>query len=94
MEYLHQDLGVLGPDEVVEVTLDHPANVQLLDALNFGHYENRRPFQYHGGHATSSPIELRPPSLDHWHLVIDLGGGPGTVRAGVRVYPEPAPVHQ
>ena len=30
MDYLHQEL-ILGEDDVMEVTLDHPANVMLLD---------------------------------------------------------------
>ncbi len=86
MQYLHQDLGIVGPDEVVEVTLDHPANVQLLDPANYELYQNHRPYRYHGGYITSSLYRIRPPSQGHWYLVVDLGGGPGTVRASVRVF--------
>jgi hypothetical protein len=28
-----------------------------------------------------SPVDLRPPRRDHWHLVIDLGGFMGTILA-------------
>ncbi len=84
MDYLHRDLGVIGPETTVEVTLDHPANVQLLDPNNFLAYENRRAYRYQGGHVTVSPFRIRPPHQGRWHLVIDLGGGPGAVRASVR----------
>jgi hypothetical protein len=92
MDYLHQDLGMIGPDDEIEVTLDHPANVQLLDPTNYEAYENRQPYRYRGGHVTRSPFRIRPPHEGRWHLVIDLGGGPGAVRAGVRVLTNsPAP---
>jgi hypothetical protein len=80
MEFLHQQFE-LGPNDVIEVALDHPANVQLLDPTNYGNYQNHRPYRYYGGHVTTSPYRLRPPFPGHWHLVIDLGGGAGSVRA-------------
>jgi hypothetical protein len=86
MDHLHYDLGALGPDDVIEVTLDHPANVQLLDPANYENYVNKQPYHYHGGYITVSPYELRPPRLGHWHVVVDLGGGPGRVRALVKVF--------
>jgi Domain of unknown function (DUF1883) len=85
MNYLKKDLGTIGPDDIVEATLDHAANVQLLDPSNYQAYESGRKFTYHGGHVTKSPFRIRCPYLGHWYLVIDLGGAPGTVRAGVRV---------
>jgi Domain of unknown function (DUF1883) len=89
MDFLHQEFD-FGPEDVIEVTLDHPANVQLLDPTNFNHYRNGRPFHYIGGYATTSPFPLRPPHQGHWHLVVDLGGNAETVRASVRVLSEPA----
>ncbi len=80
MEFLHQEFD-LGLNDVVEVVLDHPANVQLLDPTNYGNYRNRRPYRYYGGYVTTSPFRLRPPFPGHWHLVIDLGAGAGSVRA-------------
>ena len=85
MNYLTFDLGVIGPDDLIEVSLDHPANVQLLDPSNLAAYKEGRPFKYHGGHAKVTPFRLRPPYQGQWYLVVDLGGGPGTVRASVRV---------
>lgn len=84
MDYLHRELD-LNADDVVEVTLDHAANVQLLDPANFLAYEQRRAYRYFGGYVTHSPYRIVAPSAGKWHLVIDLGGGPGTVRASVAV---------
>jgi hypothetical protein len=84
MNYLQYELDA-GPNNVVEVTLDTQANVQLMDSSNFQNYQRGQQFRYHGGLATVSPFRLRPPHQAHWHLVIDLGGRAGTVHASVRV---------
>jgi len=39
MNYLHYEFDA-DADDVIEVTLDHPANVQLLDPANYGDYQN------------------------------------------------------
>lgn len=83
MNFLHYDLQ-LGPGESVEVTLDRQANVRLLDDLNFAKYRRGGQHTYYGGRARVSPVHLRPPVPGHWHLVIDLGGYPGRVRASVQ----------
>jgi Domain of unknown function (DUF1883) len=75
---------------MVEVVLDGAANVLLLDPTNFVAYKQRQPYHYYGGHATHSPFRLRAPLAGKWHVVIDLGGGPGSVRANVRVISESA----
>ena len=84
MNFLHQEVGV-GPDDVVEVTLDGQANVMLLDAANYDHYRKGESFRYHGGLAKTSPVRLDPPYHGSWHVVVDLGGFAGKVRAGVKV---------
>lgn len=84
MNYLHYELQV-GSGDVVEVTLDSAANVQLLDDANYANYQAGRSFDYTGGYAKSSPCRLRPPRPGRWHLVIDLGGHAGTVSASGRV---------
>ena len=84
MNFLHQELDV-GPDDVIEVTLDHAANVQLLDSTNYQDYRAGRSFHYYGGYVKTSPFRLRPPHQGQWHLVIDLGGYAGAVRASARV---------
>jgi hypothetical protein len=83
MNFLHYDLN-LSSGEIVEVTLNKQANVRLLDEINFGKYKRGERHSYHGGLAKLSPFRLTPPGPGHWHLVIDLGGYPGSVSASVR----------
>ena len=84
MNYLHADFSG-GSDFVALVTLDGQANVMLLNDSNYSAYQSGRTFQYYGGWATSSPVRLSPPHHGHWHVVVDLGGSAGAVRASVRV---------
>jgi hypothetical protein len=42
-EFLHKELEA-GPEDTVEVILDHPANVLLLDQANFDLYQERKPY--------------------------------------------------
>jgi len=85
MDYLHHQFEA-GPGDVIEVMLDRAANVQLLDPVNYENYRQGRTFQYEaGGYATDSPVRFHPPRPGTWHLVIDLGGGAGSVRATARI---------
>lgn len=85
MNFLHNDLGYLDGDEVVEVTLDAAANVKLMDNGDFSDYRSNRRHSYYGGHMTRSPCRISVPRSGHWHITIDLGGYAGQVRANVRV---------
>lgn len=71
--------------DVAEVTLDRAANVLLMDPSQYSAYKNGRGYRYYGGHVTRSPVRLSVPSQGHWHVVVDLGGGPGQVRASARL---------
>lgn len=82
MEFLHKEIEA-GPEDFVEVILDHPANVQLLDPTNYDLYQRRQPYKYVGGHAGAGRVRIRPPRKERWHLVVDLGGGAGKVSADV-----------
>ena len=84
MSFLHTEFTG-GPDNVVVVTLDRQANVMLLDDHEFSAYRSGARFSYRGGWATQSPVRLKPPAHGHWHVVVDLGGRGGQVRAGIRV---------
>ena len=84
MNFLHQEFEV-GPEDVVEVTLDGQANVMLLDSVNYERYRKGESFRYNGGLAKISPTRLLPPHSGRWHIVVDLGGFAGKVRAEVRV---------
>jgi hypothetical protein len=84
MNYLHYEFD-LGGDDAVEVTLDKQANVRLLDQVNYGLYQQGKQHKYYGGLAKESPVTLKAPHSGHWHVVVDLGGYGGTVRASARV---------
>ncbi len=92
MDHLNHEYD-LGSEDVVRITIDHPANVMLMDAANYRLYLSGRSFRYRGGHAKGSPVFLSPPSAGHWHVVVDLGGLPGTVRAGVAIEREVVEQH-
>lgn len=83
MNYLHYELD-LGSDELVEVDLDKQANVRLMDEPNFTLYKRGQRHRYFGGLATQSPLHLKAPHPGRWHLVVDLGGFAGQVKAAVK----------
>jgi hypothetical protein len=71
-------------DDIIEVELDKQANVRLLAEANFAKYTRGDKHQYYGGLAKASPVRMSAPHDGRWHLVIDLGGFAGTVRASAR----------
>lgn len=84
MRFLHEEFTG-GPAAVVEVEISQQANVMLLDTPNFAAYQSGRQFQYYGGWQTRSPARLTPPNHGRWHVVVDLGGRGGMLRAGIRI---------
>jgi hypothetical protein len=84
-DFLHQEFDLQAGD-IVEVTLNAPANVMLLDPANFSNYEVGLSYRYHGGHAETSPVQLTAARSGIWHVVVNLGGYPGSVEAVVRIY--------
>lgn len=85
MLHLHREIDV-GPDESLEMLLSNRANVLLLDDANYGRYRKHESFEYQGGgFADHSPFPLDVPHPGHWHIVVDLGGYPGKVRATLRI---------
>ncbi|MBK6697232.1 MAG: DUF1883 domain-containing protein [Myxococcales bacterium] len=84
MSFLHYEVDADDGD-VIEVTIDRQANVRVLDGSNFSNFRAGRRHSYVGGLAKRSPIRLAAPHAGRWHVVVDLGGYAGTVRAGVRV---------
>jgi hypothetical protein len=83
MNFLHYPLN-LSSGDTVEVILDREANVRLLDEANFAKYQQGEQHTYYGGLAKKSPVRIRAPHPGSWHLVIDLGGYAGTVKASVK----------
>jgi len=84
MDFLHYEFE-LSANDVVEVSLDKQANVRVLDDANYSLYRRGKRFYSYGGLAKTSPISLAAPFAGHWHVVIDLGGFRGSVRASARV---------
>jgi hypothetical protein len=80
MKHLNYEFDASEGD-VAEVTLDRAANVLLMDPANYDQYNHGRSYKYDGGYATKSPVRLAIPKTGHWHVVVDLGGGAGQVRA-------------
>lgn len=84
MNFLHYEIEA-DKSDTIEVSLTGAANVQLMDGDNFAFYQSGRPFHYFGGYARTSPFVLKAPRAGRWHIVVDLGGYAGQVRAGVKV---------
>lgn len=84
MKYLHYSINA-SEGATVQVTLDKQANVRLLDSVNYQRYQSGEQHRYFGGLAKTSPIRLQVPQTGIWHVVIDLGGYAGTVRASVKI---------
>lgn len=84
MLHLHQELDA-GPDDLVEVAIDNAANVMLVDAANYEQYQRGAAYKYYGGSYDESPARIAPPHPGRWHVVVDLGGRGGRVRARIQV---------
>lgn len=85
MEYLHKEFDLTEGDVVEVMLAGTAANVLLLDPENFQNYQQGKPCDYQGGYARTTPFRIEVPRAGRWHLVIDLGGGPGRVQASSRV---------
>jgi hypothetical protein len=83
-EHLHKRL-FLKDGDLVEVDSDTQANVLLLDDSDYSNYKAGRSYQYFGGFFTYFPARLSPPRSGYWNVILDLGGGGGTVRHSIRV---------
>jgi hypothetical protein len=85
-KFLHYQVHT-GNGDAIEVSLNgNAANILLLDDANYRNYQSGQRFSYRaGGYFNRSPIVLCAPSPGDWHVVVDLGGGPGRVSASVRV---------
>jgi hypothetical protein len=82
MKYLHKKFDCAG-GETVRVALDKQANVRLLDDNNYRHFRSGGSYRYGGGLAKTTPVLLTVPNAGRWHVVVDLGGYAGSVRASI-----------
>lgn len=84
MNYVHYKV-TLGPQKVVQVSLNRQAYVRLMDTSNYNRYVMRKAYEYTGGLAETSPINMIPPHHDTWHVVVDLNGKAGQLKAKIKI---------
>lgn len=70
----------LSTGDTVEVRIDQPTNVRLMDAHNYQLYRRPAPYRAVGGGFTAGLARLAAPTTGRWVLVLDLGGRAGTIR--------------
>lgn len=87
MKYLHFELHI-AKGEVIQATLQQQSYLRLMDTTNYGKYRSGDQYSYHGGQALGSPAVIKPTNPGDWHLVIDLGGVDGEVKASVHIVKE------
>lgn len=71
---VYYDLQEIGPKDLIEISLDRPANIKILDPANFESYSKGRDHYYYGGIFQASLVKLIPPYLGRWYLVVDSAG--------------------
>ena len=77
--HICHDIGfqmTTGPGIYVEVTINQPANVYLVNAQGYQKYLNGDEFKSSGGYASNSPYRIVIPSSNHWYVIVDNGDGP------------------
>jgi hypothetical protein len=91
MRYRYHDLGEQerGATAVVR-WVGSPADVLLLDAINFVKYRGGTLFTYNaGGHYRRSPAHLPIPENGRWYVVVDFHGYCIRSRATIEVLAPP-----
>ena len=86
MKYWFHDIGVVDEGNILEVTLDKPAHVLIMDDANYEFFKNRQTYSSVVNKVTESPYKVKLPRSAHWFVVIDLDGKQGTVASSVKVY--------
>ena len=89
MDYLHYKVHVK-EGEIIRVSLDEKtdhsrAEIRLLDSLNYFKYRSAKKYTETARSQNESPVRLKPPYKGEWHVIIDMSGHSGVVRARVDV---------
>lgn len=80
MTFLHWKIpGSTG--DVIRIQTDTAAYVRLLDPLNFEHYKRGSKYDGDGGWSDRLNVEFSLPYKGTFHVVVDLGGSAGTLKA-------------
>lgn len=83
-DHLHARKYIAG-GRTVRVHIDTQANVLLMDDINYSHYKNGGSYRHGGGFYTESPALIGVPHSGNWNIVINLGGGSGTIRHSIEI---------
>jgi len=84
MQFLHYQVKA-DPDRIIQVTIDHEASIKLMDTFNFAKYSQGKTPDFQGGIYPASTVEFRVYKNDTWHVVVDLDGKKGEVKASVKL---------
>jgi hypothetical protein len=84
MNFLHYQVDT-GPEHVIQVKLTGSAEVRLLDTMNFAKYKLGKSYAATAGPETTEIVKFVPPYKGKWHIVVDVGGRGGGVRALVDI---------
>ena len=84
MQFLHYQVKA-DKDQIIQVVIDNEASVKLMDTFNFSKYQLGKTPEYFGGIYPASTVEFRVHKLDDWHVVVDLDGKMGVVKAYVNL---------
>jgi len=84
MEYLHYTVKTQ-KNSIIEVTLDKQANVKLMDNSNYQRYRMKKTYDFIGGLVKVSPMIIKSPYPGQWHIIVDLEGMSGAVKAQVKI---------
>lgn len=83
-KFIHYQINA-GPDHIVQVKLSTRANVRFMDTVNYQKYRMAKPYEFSGGLATESPVEFRPKKDRVWHVIVDMIGLSGEVKASIKL---------
>ncbi|MGF1919421.1 DUF1883 domain-containing protein [Enterococcus faecalis] len=58
----------------VEVELQHPAKVFLVDSTNYRKMNARQDYNYYGGYYTRTPVTISVHGYGRWYLIVHGDG--------------------
>lgn len=80
MTFMHWKISG-NPGDIVRIQFDTPANVRMLDSLNFEYYRRGSKYSGQGGWSDKKDVEFSLPYKGTFYFTVDLGGQPGLVKA-------------
>ena len=75
-----------GPQICVEISLNRPVNVYLVNSQGYQNYLNGGEFSHYGGYTSDLIYRIKIPSSNHWYVIVDSGDEPiSTIVATAKV---------